>query len=111
MEFGERLKALRKERNVTQQELADYIGVGRSAIAGYETKGKSPDFDKLRLIAQFFNVTSDYLLDIKINVGTTEDVSETTIATHRVDYGEDIPEEAHEEIEAFLNYVRFRYKK
>ncbi|WP_420376950.1 helix-turn-helix domain-containing protein [Romboutsia lituseburensis] len=38
------------------------MGVGRTTITGYETKDKCPNFDKLRLIAKFFNVTTDYLL-------------------------------------------------
>lgn len=110
MSFGLRLKELRTKRNVTQQQLADYIGVGRTAIAGYETKDKCPDFDKLRLIAKFFNVTTDYLLEIDNNEKRLDN-SDTTIATHRVNFGEDLPEEAYEELESILNYIRHKYKK
>ena len=39
MIFGDRLKQLRLKHNVTQQQLADYLGVNRTSIAGYETKG------------------------------------------------------------------------
>ena len=108
MSFGEKLKQLRTENNVTQQELADYIGVGRPSIAGYETKKKHPDYDKLKLIAQFFNVSTDYLLEMPKSSNPIE--NEVTIATHRVDYGEDLPEEARTELEEYLNYLRFKYK-
>lgn len=62
MPFGDILKLLRENRGLTQQGLADVLGVGRATIAGYETKGKQPDYDKLKIIAIYFNVTIDYLL-------------------------------------------------
>ncbi|MGL5312921.1 MAG: helix-turn-helix domain-containing protein [Peptostreptococcaceae bacterium] len=108
MSFGERLKELRVKNNVTQQELADYIGVGRPSIAGYETKSKHPDYDKLRLIAQFFNVTTDYLLEISDTLSSINE--ESTIATHREEYGEDLPEEARKELDEFISYLKFKYK-
>ena len=47
MSFAVRLKKLRNARNVTQQDLADYLNVTRPTIAGYETKGKEPDYNTL----------------------------------------------------------------
>lgn len=105
MKFGKRLKGLRESRNVTQQQLADVLNVGRATIAGYETKDKSPDYDRLRLIAQFFNVTTDYLLGMEPKEITTD----TTLATHRTNFDEDLPEEARHELEEYLNYLRFKY--
>lgn len=64
MTFGERLKDLRTSKGLTQQDLADALGVGRATIAGYETKGKQPDFDKLKWLSGFFNVSIDYLLGL-----------------------------------------------
>lgn len=110
MSFGSRLKELRVKRNVTQQQIADFIGVGRTTIAGYETKDKNPDFDKLRLIAKFFDVTTDYLLEIDDEEKRLRD-NEATIATHRIDFGEDLPDEAYEELDSLLNYIRYKYKK
>ena len=108
MSFGDRLKELRAKNNVTQQELANYIGVGRPSIAGYETKKKHPDYDRLKLIAQFFNVSTDYLLGI---TDVCDDVdNNVTIATHREEYGEDLPMEARKELDDFINYLRFKYK-
>ena len=108
MSFGERLKQLRIKNNVTQQELADYIGVGRPSIAGYETKKKHPDYDKLKLIAQFFNVSTDYLLEITDNCEYVD--KNVTIATHREEFGEDLPIEARKELDDFINYLKFKYK-
>lgn len=62
MIFGERLKLLRNERNLTQEDIAEILNVGRPTIAGYETKGKEPNYDTLKKLADFFNVSIDYLL-------------------------------------------------
>ena len=62
MSFATRLKKLRNARQVTQQELADYLNVTRPTIAGYETKGKEPDYKTISMIASYFNVSIDYLL-------------------------------------------------
>lgn len=60
--FGKVLKILRDDKGLTQQDIANLLNVGRSTIAGYETKGKQPDFEKLKVLSTFFNVTIDYLL-------------------------------------------------
>lgn len=65
MSFATRLKKLRTVSHVTQQDLADYLNVTRPTIAGYETKGKEPDYKTLSMIASYFNVSIDYLLSGK----------------------------------------------
>ncbi len=62
MSFGHTLKFLRTENNITQQDLADYLKVSRPTIAGYETKGKEPDFNTLVRIADFFHISVDFLI-------------------------------------------------
>ena len=60
--FSTRLIALRKERQMTQTDLAKAIHKTRSTISGYETEGKEPDFGTLCSFAVFFGVSVDYLL-------------------------------------------------
>lgn len=60
--FSQTLKTLRTARNITQEDLAGYLHVSRSTIAGYESRNKQPDYDKLLQIAAYFSVTVDYLL-------------------------------------------------
>jgi transcriptional regulator with XRE-family HTH domain len=62
MTFSDRLKELRKEKNLTQEDLAKILEISRSTIAGYETERKEPDYETLKKIADFFNVSIDYLL-------------------------------------------------
>ena len=61
--FGERLKKLRRDSNVTQTALAEHIGVVPSAVGKYERLPNSyPSVEALVKIADFFNVSIDYLL-------------------------------------------------
>lgn len=60
--FSERLRTLRKCQNLTQQELADRLGISASTIGMYEQGRREPDADTLKDISQLFNVSIDYLL-------------------------------------------------
>lgn len=60
--FSKRLISLRKERNLTQEDVAKLINKKRSTVSGYETEGKEPDLETICFLANFFNVTTDYLL-------------------------------------------------
>ena len=64
MNFGEKLKKLRVSQKLTQQQLADRIGVAKSVISYYESGDRYPSYDVLVKIARVFHTTTDYLLDI-----------------------------------------------
>ena len=61
--FGRRLAALRKERNLTQDELAAQLGVKLSLVAYYERRAKNPTLDVANRVAAFFGVPLSSLLD------------------------------------------------
>ena len=63
MSFGKRLKSLRDEYHVYQKQLADYLNVSLGTISGYEKDQNLPDASTLRQLADFFNVSCDYLLE------------------------------------------------
>ena len=65
VEFGNRLRQLRKDRKLTQQQLADLIGVKNSVISFYEVGDRTPSPDVLRKLALALHVTADYLLGIE----------------------------------------------
>ncbi|SHF50996.1 helix-turn-helix domain-containing protein [Caloramator proteoclasticus] len=62
MHIGDRIKKLRTEKQITQPELAKILGVSRSTIAMYENNEREPNIKTINKIADFFNVTTDYLL-------------------------------------------------
>ena len=65
VEFGNRLRKLRKDRKLTQQQLAELIGVKNSVISFYEVGERIPSLDILRKLALALHVTADYLLGIE----------------------------------------------
>lgn len=62
MKLGERLKYLRLQKGLTQEQLAEIIGISRSALSMYELDQREPDLGTLIKIADYFSVTTDYLL-------------------------------------------------
>lgn len=60
--IGLRIKELRKQRKLTQKQLADRINVDCSAVTKWETGKANPDFEKQQLLADIFGVSVDYLL-------------------------------------------------
>ena len=65
VEFGNRLRQLRKDRKLTQYQLAELIGVKNSVISFYEVGERVPSPDVLRKLAMALHVSADYLLGIE----------------------------------------------
>lgn len=78
-EFENRIKQLRKEKNIYQKELAEVIGVSSGAIAMYETGKRSPDKEILDKLANYFDVSVDYLLG-RTDEKITADKIKSTLA-------------------------------
>lgn len=62
MEFNEKLQELRKQNNLTQQELADALYVSRTAISKWESGRGYPNIDSLKAISKYFSISLDELL-------------------------------------------------
>ena len=62
MEFKDIVRQLRKERGMTQQELADMIGLTKVTISQYETGKRKPSFEMIEALADVFHVDMNYLL-------------------------------------------------
>ena len=60
--MGKKLKALRLEKNFTQKQIAERIGLATSAISSYESGMRYPSYDVLVKLARIFHVSTDYLL-------------------------------------------------
>ncbi|MGN0599150.1 MAG: helix-turn-helix domain-containing protein [Oscillospiraceae bacterium] len=67
MSFGENLRTIRKERNITQEELADMMEVSRQAISKWESDQGYPETEKLIILSQKLNISIDYLVNEKTN--------------------------------------------
>ena len=62
--FSENIRRLRKERELTQENLADFLGVSFQAVSKWERGESYPDIELLPAIADFFGVSADSLLGI-----------------------------------------------
>lgn len=62
--FNIRLREVRKHKKMTQETLANLLGVGKSTIAGYEKGFRKPKLETINKIAEIFNTSSDYLLGL-----------------------------------------------
>lgn len=114
MSFKDKLKELRKQRSITQEDLAKQIGISKSAIGMYESGQREPNFETLEIFADYFNVTMDELLDRDTQTGYYTDPETADIANAlkegdgmlRVlfDAARDLPPEKMKEA---ANYIQF----
>ena len=63
MSFGNRLRKLRKENKMKQEELAKEFNTSKTAISNYENNYRKPNMDLINDLADYFGVSVDYLLD------------------------------------------------
>ena len=62
MKLVDRILELRKQKGLSQEQLADILGVSRQAVSKWESEQSVPDMDKIVLMSDCFEVTTDYLL-------------------------------------------------
>lgn len=113
--FGRKLKELRLERKINQSELGEIIGISPSTVGMYERDQRFPDKDILSKIADYFEVSVDYLLgrtdERNVHKEKTKlDPGVKTIAAHRININEDLPDDAIEKINEYIKMVEMMYK-
>lgn len=91
--ISQKLRILRKERRMTQQELADALDVKRATISNYEIGRRSPHLSELRRIAEYFGVGLDYF-----GVAQKDDVLDLIARAKRVFEDDAIPTEKKEAV-------------
>jgi transcriptional regulator with XRE-family HTH domain len=104
-----RLEELREKKGMTRKEMAKYLEIDQSTYGKYELGKREPDIETIEALADYFNVSVDYLL------GRTDELSPyprvDTIAAHRTDDPmSELPEEARKSVEEFIDYVYKKYK-
>lgn len=93
MNFGENLKRLRKERNLSQEQLSEMLNVSRQAISKWESNKTYPDIENLMLLRNIFNITLDDLL-FDENTDKIEDMIESSkLPTNSINYDENESED------------------
>lgn len=107
---AQKLKALRKAKGITQSELADILGVARTTYANYEQGTREPDNKTLNKLADYFEVSTDYLLGRDTPRWATpddiidlEEILERNV--HMAYGGEDLTEEDKQRVQDVLRAV------
>ena len=65
VDFGNTLKKLRRQNDMTQEQLSQRLGLTKSVISAYENGLRMPSYDVLIAIARIFKVTTDFLLGLE----------------------------------------------
>ncbi|WP_243526865.1 helix-turn-helix domain-containing protein [Bacillus pseudomycoides] len=110
--IGEIIKKLRREKNITQEQLGNAIGVSKMAISYFEKGKKAPGRETLEKIADYFNITTDYLLGRSDDSELTEYESKvvTEEGNNIIKLIETLPKEerqkAWEQLEMYVNYIK-----
>ena len=65
MNFGDILRRLIEENDLTQKQVAGDLRIAPSTIGGYVQNSSEPDFDTLKMLARYFDVTTDYFLGFR----------------------------------------------
>lgn len=107
--LNEELRRLRKERKLTQEQLAEIFGLSQATIASWEKGTRQPVTEFIPTIAEFFGVTTDALLGMDDPAKTDAPAVPRTIEARIVSGGMDqLPQEDREQI---LSVVRAMYAK
>ena len=86
MEFHEKLQELRKNKGITQEELAENLYVSRTAISKWESGRGYPSIDSLKAISRYFSVTIDELIcteEIMIAAKEEEEIKMPLLSANR----------------------------
>ena len=95
MELGKKIRQLRFKAGLTQEQLAEKLGIGPQAVSKWENAVAMPDITTLPLLAEIFGVSIDDLFDL-----TTE--QRLNRIENRMDIEEDLPQDVYREFEEFL---------
>lgn len=104
--LGERLKYLRSNygKTITQDDVAKAIGVTRAAYSHFENGRNEPDNEKIVALANFYDVTTDYLL------GRPEPDDGLRVAAHRT-AGVELTPEQQQDIDDYIEFQKAKYRK
>ncbi len=102
-----RLKLLRSEKDVKQKDVAKFLDISSSAYGFYEQDKRTPTPDMVLKLAEYFDVSTDFILGKSDNrKETKKEINATTIAAHRLGDIEDLPDEAIDQLNDYIEYLK-----
>lgn len=121
MSLGRKIKQLREREGIQQKDFASKIGVSNVVLSRYESDERKPDYDTLLKIADYFEVSIDFLLDRADRQKTTENINIENLSAYQQEvldffmsredlFFKDKPENILDALEQFEIYYEL-YKK
>lgn len=102
--IGIRLKELRSATNKTQADVASYLGISRASYSHFENDRNEPDNITLSKLADYFNVTTDYLLGRKVKQPNNSRNEKADLVAAHID--DDVTESEMKQITDFIDFLK-----
>lgn len=83
MSLGDKILDLRKKAGLSQEEVADKLGVSRQTVSKWETNQTVPELNKVKLLSQLYNVSYDYLIS---TYNTSDDITSIELVVDEIDW-------------------------
>ena len=110
MSFGDKLFQLRSERGVYQKEIAEFLSVSVGTISNYENGVHSPDLETLCKLAGYFNVTTDFMLELTDNATSMDKLNVPMAEGHTIGSAlntlQDLSQPSRQQMLNYLTMVR-----
>ena len=89
--IGQNIRRLRRERDITQEGLAEFLGITAQAVSGWECDRSMPDIAQLPLLANIFGVTTDEILGVNVAAreANIDEICKNARKTHADGYGDE----------------------
>lgn len=108
--FGERLRQIRMDRDLSQQDLAEILGTSKQVISRYETNQRSPKVTVASAYAERLGVSLDFLMGIDANIETAPSNAELEGAIDQIFHWSEGRSATPEERESFKRHIAFILK-
>lgn len=108
--FGERLRNLREIKDMTQETVSGELSISRGMLSNYELGKREPDYAMLCRLADYYHVTTDYLLGVTSLPQNQEYLSEKRLQ-NIVNYYLTCPEESRQDLEKYAELLSLRDEK
>ena len=112
--LGKRIKRLREKNKIQQKELAKTIGVSSVVLSRYESGERKPDYDTLKMIADYFDVSTDYLLGHEANSDDEEKRRKAWIDKIKTEFADadlmfnDLANMSADDLEEVYDFIKFK---
>jgi len=109
--FKDRFNALFDESGKKQEEFGNIFGITKDQVFNWRNGRGEPDSEMLKQLANFYDVSVDYLVGNSDDTISKEETPNHILAAHRVGGIDDLPEEAQKELDSYVEYLKSKYKK